>query len=41
MDYAVIVGYRELRQGAVVIRDLAKRKQTVVAIEKLAEKIRG
>jgi histidyl-tRNA synthetase len=41
MDYAVIVGEKELKQGAVVVRDLAKREQTVVAISKLAEKIRS
>ncbi len=40
VDYAVIVGEKELKQGAVVIRDLTKRKQTVVAIEKLSGKIR-
>jgi histidyl-tRNA synthetase len=40
VDYAVIVGEKELQQSAVVLRDLAKREQTVVAIEKLAEKIR-
>jgi histidyl-tRNA synthetase len=41
MDYAVIVGERELKEGAVVIRDLAKHEQTTVKIERLAEKIRG
>jgi histidyl-tRNA synthetase len=41
MNYAVIVGERELKEGSVVVRDLAKREQTVVAIEKLSEKIRG
>jgi len=41
LDYAVIVGERELKQGAVVIRDLAKREQTVVAITELLERIRG
>jgi histidyl-tRNA synthetase len=41
VDYAVIVGERELNEGAVVVRDLAKHKQTTVEIEKLAEKIRG
>ena len=39
MDYAVIVGERELKQGAAVVRDLAKREQTVVEIEKLAKTI--
>ena len=41
VDYAVIVGERELKQDAVVIRDLAKREQTVVAVSSLAEKIRS
>jgi histidyl-tRNA synthetase len=41
MDYTVIVGERELKEDSVVVRDLAKREQSVVAIEKLAEKIRG
>ena len=39
MDYAVIVGERELKQGAVVVRDLAKREQTVVEISKLSKTI--
>jgi len=41
VDFAVIVGERELKEGAVVIRDLAKHEQTAVEIGKLAEKIRG
>jgi len=41
VDYAVIVGERELKEAAVVIRDLAKHEQTTVKIERLAEKIRG
>jgi histidyl-tRNA synthetase len=41
MDYALIVGEKELKQGAVVLRNLAKREQTVVAIRKLTEKIKG
>jgi histidyl-tRNA synthetase len=41
IDYAVIVGERELKEGAVVVRDLAKREQTIVKIEDLAEKIKG
>jgi histidyl-tRNA synthetase len=40
VDYAVIVGARELKEGSVVVRDLAKREQTVVPIEKLSKKIR-
>jgi histidyl-tRNA synthetase len=41
MDYAVIVGEREMDEGAVVVRDLAKHEQTTVGIEKLLEKIKG
>jgi len=40
VDYAVIVGERELKKGAVVVRDLAKHEQTTVEIAKLPEKIR-
>jgi histidyl-tRNA synthetase len=36
IDFAVIVGERELKQGAVVVRDLLKREQTVVEVSKLA-----
>ena len=39
IDYAVIVGERELKQGAVVVRDLARHEQTTVEIKKLAEKL--
>jgi histidyl-tRNA synthetase len=39
VDYAVIVGEKELQQSAVVLRNLAKREQTVLAISNLAEKI--
>jgi len=41
VDYAVIVGERELKQGAVVLRNLAKREQTTVEISKLAKTITG
>jgi histidyl-tRNA synthetase len=41
VDYAVIVGERELKEASVVVRDLAKREQTTVEIAKLTEKIRG
>jgi histidyl-tRNA synthetase len=40
IDYVVIVGERELKESAVVIRDLAKHEQTTVKIRKLAEKIK-
>jgi histidyl-tRNA synthetase len=40
VDYAVIVGERELKDAAVVIRDLAKHEQTTVKIAELIDKIR-
>jgi len=39
VDYAVIVGERELKTGAVVLKDLAHRTQIIVEIEKLAATI--
>ncbi len=39
-DYAVIVGERELKEGAVMLRNLAKREQTTVPIKELAKKIK-
>ena len=39
MDYAVIVGERELKEGKVMVKDLAKREQTTVDISELAQKI--
>jgi histidyl-tRNA synthetase len=35
------VGERELKQGAVVLRNLTKREQTIVEISKLAKTIMG
>ncbi len=40
-DYAVIVGERELKEGAVVLRNLAKREQAIVPLKELAEKIKN
>ena len=40
LDYAVIVGERELKEGAVVVKDLKKREQTMVSIDVLFEKIK-
>jgi len=40
MNYAVIVGERELKEGAVVIRDLARREQKTVKIERIIETIK-
>ena len=41
VDFAVIVGERELKEGAVVLKDLANRQQSTVPIEKLVEKIKS
>ena len=41
VDFAVIVGEKELKDGAVVIRNMAKHEQTTIEIGRLAEKIRG
>jgi len=40
IDYAVIVGERELKEGAAMLRNLSKREQTIVPIKELAEKIK-
>jgi histidyl-tRNA synthetase len=40
-DFAVIVGEQELKEGAVVLKDLEKREQTTVSIDKLVEKIKN
>jgi len=41
VDFAVIVGERELREGAVVLKELANRQQSTVPIDKLVEKIKN
>jgi len=41
LDYVVIVGEKELQQNAVVLKDLAKHEQNIVAISSLAEKIKS
>ncbi len=38
--YAIIVGERELKEGSVVLRDLSKRDQRIVPIEKLVDEIK-
>ena len=40
IDYAVIVGEKELRDGAITLRNMEKREQKKVKIEKLAETIK-
>src|SRR5208283_3034494 len=39
-DYAVIIGERELNEGSVMLKNLAKREQTTVNIKELADKIK-
>jgi histidyl-tRNA synthetase len=41
VDFAVIVGERELKEGAVVLKELANREQYTVLIEKLIERIKS
>jgi len=41
VDFAVIVGKRELKDDAVMLKDLVNRQQNVVPIKNLPEKIRG
>jgi histidyl-tRNA synthetase len=41
MDFAVMVGERELKEGAAVVRDLAKREQNTVKIEEITDKIKS
>jgi histidyl-tRNA synthetase len=41
LDYAIIVGEKELKEKSVVLRDLAKRQQNTVKIERLADTIKA
>jgi len=41
LDYVVIVGEKELQKNAVVLKDLAKHEQNMVAISSLVEKIKS
>jgi histidyl-tRNA synthetase len=41
MAYAVIIGERELREGAVVVRNLANREQSTVKVEDVVEAVKG
>jgi len=40
MNFAIIVGERELKEGAIVIRNLATREQSTVKIEKILDAIK-
>ena len=39
-DFAIIVGEIELKEGAVVLKDLSNRQQRIVSIDKLLEKFK-
>jgi histidyl-tRNA synthetase len=39
VDYAVIVGERELKEGKVVVKNLHEREQKTVDLEKLASEL--
>jgi len=39
VDYVVIVGERELKEGCVILKDLTKREQDIVALKELPRKI--
>jgi histidyl-tRNA synthetase len=41
MNYAVIIGEREIKERAVVVRNLAKRVQSTVKIKDVAEAVKG
>ena len=41
IDYAIIVGEKELKEGAVVVRNLRKREQKIVKIERIVETIKA
>jgi len=41
MSYAIIVGERELKEGAVVLRNLTKREQKTVKIERIIKTVKG
>ncbi len=40
VDYAVIIGERELNEGCVMLKNLAKREQTTVNIKELTDKLK-
>jgi histidyl-tRNA synthetase len=41
VDYAVIVGERELKEGKVVVKDLTNRTQTEATIKELAGQLKN
>lgn len=41
IDYAVIVGKKELEEGKVVLKDLKRREQTTIGIEELPETLKS
>jgi len=41
LDFAIIVGERELKEGAVMVKNLTTREQTLVSIKDLPQKIKS
>jgi histidyl-tRNA synthetase len=41
VNYVIIVGERELKENAVMLRNLAKREQTIVVIKEIAKRIKS
>jgi histidyl-tRNA synthetase len=41
INYAIIVGERELKEGSVVIRNLSKRQQSTVKIDKILDELKN
>jgi len=41
VDYAVIIGERELKENAVMLKNFANREQMIVPLKELAEKIKS
>jgi histidyl-tRNA synthetase len=40
ISHVIIVGERELKEGAVILRDMQKKEQNKVKIEELAKKLK-
>jgi histidyl-tRNA synthetase len=41
ISYAVIIGEREFKEGAVVVRNLTRREQSTVKVEDVAEAVKS
>ena len=40
IEFTVIVGPKEIKEGKVILRHMTKRRQMIVKLDKLSEKIR-